>query len=156
MGSISIIKALSTIRSSDINKSQHHLENNYRQSWESNPVQLVEKQVHYLWAIQPKPQKSKIFRQESQLPWNSPHQERSRRWPTPLVSRGASTRPSSATWTWRSGGWRRGWRRSTWFSTTCRWVSLDIQTPAMMIRRKVSWTSGTCQDLGLLGSQMFM
>ena len=56
MGSIDIIKRLSTVRGSAINKSQQHHEKNYWEHQESNPGLLLgELQVCYLCAMQPPP-----------------------------------------------------------------------------------------------------
>ena len=53
MGLIGIIKPLSTVLSSAINKSKQHLEKNYWECRESNLGLLDEKQVCYLCAMQP-------------------------------------------------------------------------------------------------------
>ena len=51
MGSIDIIKPLSTVIISAINKSHQHQEKNYWEGWESNPGLLGKKQVCYLCAL---------------------------------------------------------------------------------------------------------
>ena len=53
MGSIDIIKHLSTVLSSDVNKSQQHLVKNSWECRESNPGLLGEKQSCYLCAELP-------------------------------------------------------------------------------------------------------
>ena len=55
MGLIDIIKPLSTLLSSAVNKSQQHQEKNSREHRESNPRLLGEKQVCYPCAMQPLP-----------------------------------------------------------------------------------------------------
>ena len=50
MGSIDIIKPLSTVLSSAVNKSREHQEKNSWERWESNPGLMGEKQVWYLCA----------------------------------------------------------------------------------------------------------
>ena len=53
MGSIDIIKHLSTLLSCAVNKSQQHQEKNSWECWGSNPGLLGEKQEFYLFAKQP-------------------------------------------------------------------------------------------------------
>ena len=53
MGLIDIIKPLSTVQSSAINKSQQHQEKNSWECQELNPGLLGEKQICYIRAMQP-------------------------------------------------------------------------------------------------------
>ena len=61
MGSIDIIKPLSTVPSSTFNKSQQHQVNNSWEPRELNPGLLGERQVCYLCPMQPPPILYPIF-----------------------------------------------------------------------------------------------
>ena len=56
---LKLIKPLSTVLSSAVNKSQQHQEEHSWERWESNPGLLGEKQGCYLRAMQSPPQKKK-------------------------------------------------------------------------------------------------